>query len=259
MILRMQKTTALIAFAVLLAANLSAQQSPVSVPAALVAYPDLIVYNAKIVTMDDSSLNNSPGRIAEAMAIRGDRIQFVGGNQEILQYAGPQTRKVDLKGRTVVPGLIDTHNHLHNGAVSAWAKKNPQKIETIAKSFSIAGKTYAEVTKGIELVIKENMAHPLAGQWAMIQLPGTSTGTGIGVQYLVDKQMTRKDLDTLAPKMPVVITSIGGNGWLLNTAARNDILQMYEIEPTDENENAAITTSTTFGRVLLTERYFDSH
>ena len=254
-----RKIAVLAFFAVALATSLSAQQSQVSVPAALVAYPDLIVYNAKIVTMDDASLNNSPGRIAEAMAVRGDRIQFVGSNQEILQYAGPQTRKMDLKGRTVVPGLIDTHNHLHNGAVSAWAKKNPEKIEAIAKNFSITGKSFAEVTKGIELVIKENMAHPLPDQWAMIQLPGTATGTGIGVQYLFEKQMTRQQLDGMAPKMPVVITSAGGMGWLLNTAARNAILEMYEIEPTDENEKSAITTPTTFGRVLLTERYFDRH
>ena len=130
----------------------------------------------------------------------------------------------------MVPGLIDTHNHLHNGAVGAWAKKNSDKIEAIAKTFSITGKSFAEVTKGIELVIKENMAHPLPGQWAMIQLPGTSTGTGIGVQYLFEKQMTRKDLDGMAPKMPVVITSAGGMGWLLNTAARNAILDMYEIK-----------------------------
>jgi predicted amidohydrolase YtcJ len=61
-----------------------------------VQYPDIIVYNGTIVTMSDASLNNSPGRIAEAMAVRGDRIQFIGGNQEILQYAGPQTRKIDL-------------------------------------------------------------------------------------------------------------------------------------------------------------------
>ena len=234
-------------------------QQMVSVPPALVEYPDLIIYNGKIVTMDDASLNNSPGRIAEAMAIRGDRIQFIGSNQEILQYAGPQTRKIDLKGRTVTPGMIDTHNHLHNGAVSEWAKQNAAKIEAIAKSFAIAGKTYADITNGIELVVKENMAHPLPGQWAMITLPGTSTGTGIGVQYLIDKEITRKGLDGLAPKMPVVITANGGGGWLLNTAARNDILSMYEVEPTDENEALAITTPTTFGRVLMTEKYFDTH
>ena len=55
------------------------------------------------------------------MAVREDRIQFLGSSSEILSYAGPQTRKIDLKGRTVVPGIINTHTHLHNGAVNRWA------------------------------------------------------------------------------------------------------------------------------------------
>src|SRR3990172_3168320 len=113
-------------FLLWLGVSLQAQQSQVTVPAELLAYayPDLIIYNAKIVTMDDASLNNSPGRIVEAMAVKGDLIQFIGSNQQVLSFAGPQTRKMDLKGRTVVPGLIDTHNHLHNGAVSNWVRKN---------------------------------------------------------------------------------------------------------------------------------------
>ena len=124
-------------------------QQTVSVPPALVEYPDLIIYNGKIVTMNDASLNNSSGRtVQKRMAVRGDRIQFIGSNQEILRYAGPQTRKIDLKGRTVTPGLIDTHNHLHNGAVSEWAKQNAAKIDAIAKSFSFSGKSYRRFHQG---------------------------------------------------------------------------------------------------------------
>src|SRR5687768_16316415 len=96
------------------------------VPQALISYPDAIYYNAKIVSMDDAGFNSSPGRIYQAMAVRGDVIQFLGTDQQLLAYAGPQTKKYDLKGRTVAPGMIDTHNHLPNGAVSDWARDNPQ-------------------------------------------------------------------------------------------------------------------------------------
>src|SRR3989304_1403812 len=103
-----RKAGALGLFMILLGVSLQAQ---VTVPAELAAYayPDLIIYNAKIVTMSDASLNNSPGRIVEAMAVKGDLIQLIGSNQEGLRLAGPQTRKMDLKGRTGGPGLMNTH------------------------------------------------------------------------------------------------------------------------------------------------------
>src|SRR3990172_3900092 len=122
-------------FLLFLTTGLRAQNVIQNVPAELVAYPDLIVYNAKIMTMDDASLNDSAGKSFQAMSVRGDRIQFLGSNDQILRHAGPQTRKLDLKGRTVVPGLIDAHNHLHNAAVNDWIKKNPAKIESVARTF----------------------------------------------------------------------------------------------------------------------------
>src|SRR2546427_202980 len=91
-------------------------QDMVTVPAEIAAYPDMIVYNGKVVTMDDISfgLNKPIGTIAQAMAIRGNQIQAIGNNDRILRMAGPKTDKVDLKGRMVMPGIVDTHTHIHN-------------------------------------------------------------------------------------------------------------------------------------------------
>src|SRR3990172_11894359 len=145
-------------------------QDTLTVPAELVQFPDLIIHNAKIVTMDDISPNGPPGNVFQAMAMRGDRIQRLGTDAQVLRLAGPQTRQIDLKGRTVVPGLIDTHTHLHDGFISDWARKNPEEVMRFRKGFSVAGKSYEELTKGIELVIKENMAAAPEGQWATIDL-----------------------------------------------------------------------------------------
>ena len=237
----------------LLGAGARGQQT-VTVPTELVSYPDLIVYNGKIVTMDDASLNNSPGSTVEALAVREDRIQFLGTNDEILGYAGPQTRKIDLRGHTVVPGLINPHTHLHNHAVSRWVRNNQGKVEEIAKTFSVTGNSFEELTRGIELVIKEQMAHPLPGQWAIIQLPTTGTNTGIGDRYLRDGMMTREMLDALAPNLPV---TLGSDLW--NTAAMNDFLKYYAVEPTTENEELAMRSRTVIGRSLIPDRYFDRH
>ena len=139
-------------------------QQTVNAPVELVRYPDLIIHNAKIVTMDDTSLMGTTGKTFQAMAVRGDTIEFLGTDSQILRLAGPRTQKFDLKGRTVVPGLINTHNHLHGGYISAWLKKFPDeeaKMRAMAKrrSFNVTGMNFEELTKGIELVLKERMAN----------------------------------------------------------------------------------------------------
>ncbi|MFB3098072.1 MAG: amidohydrolase family protein, partial [Dehalococcoidia bacterium] len=175
----------------------------------------------------------------------------------MLRYAGPATRKIDLNGRTVVPGLINTHSHMHDHAVSRWVRNNPVKYEAVVKRFSVGGESFAEISQGIELVIKESMAHPLPGQWAWINLPGGGSGTGIGVQYLTQDGMTRDQLNALAPEMPVFVGAHPAFLW--NDAARDNFLRYYEVEPTDENEDLAITIDTTIGRSLVLDYYFDTH
>ena len=73
---------------------------------------DTIYYNARIVTV------SSKVPAAEAVAIRGDRFLAVGTNTEVLKLAGSATKRVDLKGRTVVPGIIESHTHPIMAALS---------------------------------------------------------------------------------------------------------------------------------------------
>jgi len=71
---------------------------------------DIVLLNGKIVTVDDRFT------IAEALAIKGERILAVGSNAEVEKHKGPLTRVVDLNRRTVVPGLIDNHAHYMRAA-----------------------------------------------------------------------------------------------------------------------------------------------
>lgn len=84
------------------------------VAAALLAQPsaDAIYFNGKIVTL----WRDRPQ--AEAVAIRGDRILTVGSNAEVLKTAGANTRRIDLQGKGVLPGLIDSHVHPIMAALS---------------------------------------------------------------------------------------------------------------------------------------------
>ena len=68
--------------------------------------PDVIYYNAKVVTVDEQF------SYAQAIAITGDKFSAVGTNESTRRLAGPNTRQIDLRGMTVIPGLAD--NHLHN-------------------------------------------------------------------------------------------------------------------------------------------------
>src|SRR5262245_25161641 len=74
-------------------------------PVAAQTPADTILVGGKIVTVDDRF------SVTEALAIRNQRIVAVGSNAEIEKLKGPQTRTIELNGRTVIPGLIDNHSH----------------------------------------------------------------------------------------------------------------------------------------------------
>jgi predicted amidohydrolase YtcJ len=69
---------------------------------------DTILYNGKILTVDKNFST------AQAVAVRGKQIAAMGTNDAVLKLAGPNTLKIDLKGKTVTPGLIHTHVHLES-------------------------------------------------------------------------------------------------------------------------------------------------
>lgn len=95
------------------------------VPHAAWAVPDLILFNGKVVTVDREF------SIAEALAIRGDRITAVGTNAEVRSLAAAETRFLDLGDKTVLPGLIDTHTHPLGAALYEFDHAVPE-METIA-------------------------------------------------------------------------------------------------------------------------------
>jgi len=232
--------TSLLWMLVALGTGTLAAQETMTAPAELIQFPELIIHNAKIVTMDEVNPNGTVGTTVQAMAVRGDTILRLGTDAQVLRMAGPQTRKIDLKGRTVVPGLFNTHNHLHGGYISAWVRKFPEEEAKLRamenrRRFNVTGKSFEELTKGIELVIKEQMAGAPEDQWADISVPSRGKyGFGIGTPYVIDGSMTREQLDALAPRRPV---SVSGEGVaLLNTAARNKLLDVFRLDHTDEAE-----------------------
>ena len=171
--------------------------------------------------------------------MRGDMIQYLGTNTHVLRLAGPQTRKIDLKGRTVIPGMINTHVHLHGRYINRWLRRFPEEMTKLfehVRNFNVSGNTPAEVTYAIELVLKEQMATAPKEQWASISVQNRGMyGFGIGALYLNEGHMTREELDALAPDRPVYLGG-GDAAPLLNTTARDAFFDMFNLEHTDENE-----------------------
>ena len=89
---------------------------------------DLIVTNAKIVTLDSGST------VAQALAVREGRIVAVGGNDAVEVLVGASTRRVDAGGRTVIPGLIDSHIHAVRAGLTYATEVNWIGAKTIGEA-----------------------------------------------------------------------------------------------------------------------------
>src|SRR3981081_4603599 len=74
--------------------------------------PDIIFFNGKVTTLDRGNPQ------AQALAIRDSRFVAASDDRSIMALAGPNTKRVDLKGRRVIPGLIDSHTHIIRGGLN---------------------------------------------------------------------------------------------------------------------------------------------
>jgi predicted amidohydrolase YtcJ len=140
---------------------------------------DTILTNGKIITVDDTF------SIAQAVAVRGDRIVAVGTNANITRLAGPSTRRIDLRGRSVVPGMIDNHAHFQEEGAYWNLELRFDGVDT-----------RKQVLELIRAKAKANGP----GQW-VFNLGGWSPD-----QFMDDKKdFTRDELDKVAPDNPVFL------------------------------------------------------
>ncbi len=150
-----------------------------ALPSAQQAAPDLILSNGKIITVDDTF------SIAQAVAVRGDRIVAVGSNQDINRMAGPNTSRIDLRGRSVIPGFIDNHAHFQEEGEYWTLETRLDGIESRKQALDM-----------IRAVAKQRGP----GEW-IYTLGGFSPD-----QFADDrKQFTRAELDQVAPNNPLLL------------------------------------------------------
>jgi predicted amidohydrolase YtcJ len=178
-----------LALALLVALACGARTGGAQRPAAA----DLILTNGRIYTVDD-------GRpVADAMAVRGGRVAFVGSQRGALALRGPSTRIIDLDGRTVIPGMVDAHAHLLGLG---------QALRTVDL---VGTRSYDEVIARVTARAREVPA----GSWIQ--------GRGWDQNDWADTRFPTHDaLSRAVPEHPVYLTRVDGHAALVNARAMRE-------------------------------------
>jgi len=153
--------------------------------------PDLILRNGRFTTLDRSNPN------AQAVAVTEGRFSAVGTETEVMALAGPNTKVVDLKGRRVLPGLIDNHLHIIRGGLNFNMELRWDGVRSLADAMGM---------------LKRQVAITPPPQWVRV------VGGFTEHQFVEKRLPTIEELNAVAPDTPVFILHLYDRA-LLNAAA----------------------------------------
>ncbi len=150
---------------------------------------DLVLRHGAIYTVDAAR------SWAESLAVRGDRIVFVGADRDVVGFIGPKTRVLELAGRFVLPGFHDRHSHPLEGGVE------------LSRCDLNSSRDREEVLARLRVCAAALGERPwlLGGGWDLTLFPG-------GVA-------DRRDLDAILPDLPVALGSADGHSTWVNSRA----------------------------------------
>jgi predicted amidohydrolase YtcJ len=154
---------------------------------------DNVYRNAKILTVDDDF------SIAEAMAVKGDKFAYVGSDAGIEEYIGDKTEVMDLKGKTVTPGLIDSHMH------PIYMAENLVQGTIEVRNLDLAA---------IQKLISSEIAKSGPGKWFV--------GHRYNV-YALGVEPHKKLLDDISPDNPVFLKDSSGHAGWVNSKALESV------------------------------------
>jgi hypothetical protein len=153
---------------------------------------DLVLLNGKIITVNTSET------IAEAVAVKDERFLKVGSSEEIRRLAGSKTGVIDLKGKTVLPGFIDSHEHcIRKGMRGDWVDCTSPPMATIDQLVEALAAKASEKAEG---------------EWVV--------GYGFDETKLEDRRWpNRYDLDRASSRHPIYLGRAGGHNAVANSLA----------------------------------------
>ncbi len=153
---------------------------------------DLILYNGKIISVDPQD------HIYKAVAVKGDKVLALGNDTDILPMAGSPCRLIDLKGKTVSPGLIDSHYHMMYYGAQFWPG-------------------YLNIRHPV-VTCKADLLKVL-GEYVKTINPGDWISGNQGFTLKQDETIDRWDLDAVTPNNPVYLRHSSGQYSAVNSKA----------------------------------------
>ncbi len=155
------------------------------------SHPDVIFHNARFTTLDKSNPT------ASAVAIQDGRFTAVGSDEDILKLAGDGTRKVDLQGRSALPGLFDNHTHVIRGGLNYNLELRWDGVRSLADAMDM---------------LRQQVANTPAPQWVRV------VGGFTEHQFIEKRLPTLEEINAVAPDTPVFLLHLYDRA-LLNAAA----------------------------------------
>src|SRR5215210_3302709 len=173
----MKKVSLIIAVALLFMSGLKAQQQSAT----------LIILNGNVVTLDDAKAT------AQAIAIVKDKVVAVGTNDEILKLKTSTSKVVDAKGRTIIPGLFDSHLHVIRGGRFYNTELRWEGVKTLSRALQM---------------LKEQAARTPKGQWVRI------VGGWNEYQFAEKRLPTLKEINDATGNTPTFILYLYGHAYM---------------------------------------------
>ncbi|HDR8860344.1 TPA: amidohydrolase [Burkholderia territorii] len=152
---------------------------------------DLIVYNGKIATQDERR------SFVTALAVKDGRVLATGSGHDVMRHAGERTQRIDLNGRTVIPGLNDSHLHAIRGGLNFNLELRWDGVPTLADALGM---------------LRRQVLRTPAPHWVRV------VGGWTEFQFAEKRGPTVAELNAIAPDTPVFIMHLGDSA-LLNAAA----------------------------------------
>jgi hypothetical protein len=174
--------------------------------------PDLILFNGRITTLDRQNPQ------AQAIAIRGDRFVAAGTEQDVMRLTGFATRRIDLKGRRVIPGLIDSHMHIIRGGLNYNLELRWDGVRSLADAMTM---------------LKRQVAATPPPQWVRV------VGGFTERQFAEKRLPTLAEINAAAPDTPVFLLHLYDRA-LLNAAASEHAFRQRAMKSATDNADELI-------------------
>lgn len=199
-------------------------------------FADRVLINGKIVTLDKHEIDDDPGTIAEAAAISNGRFRAVGNEGQIKRHVGPETEVVNLGGKTVLPGFVESHVH-PSGTIEEVA---PELFEVPGLHMAILAEQTPEATLSKMRDFMDRVS-PREDEWIFFNVePNPDIPEVDSIIKLsrwtkrndpADLKITKEDINELAPNNPMLAGISGGR-----TPSVAEPGQILRLERTEEGD-----------------------